>query len=87
MYKRFIALSILMFFLLLYPAMSFCEYGYNLKGGKYSGSMKIALEKSMVLEVLILSDKLLSEPLVLSARRNFVCMPQKNCVQLTIPRD
>ena len=71
MYKRFIALSILMFFLLLYPAMSFCEYGSNLKGGKYS-SMKITLEKSMVLEALSLSDKLLSEPLVLSARRNFV---------------
>ncbi len=58
MYKRFIALSILMFFLLLYPAMSFCEYGYNLKGGKYSGSMKITLEKSMVLKALSLSDKL-----------------------------
>ena len=78
MYKRFIAFSIIMFFLLLYPAMSFCEYGSNLKGGKYS-SMKITLEKSMVLEALSLSDKLLSEPLVLSARRNFVYTVKKLC--------
>lgn len=73
---------VFIFVFLLSPARSFCEYRTNLDRGKVELSGKIAIEKDEVLKDLDLADKILSEPLRVSGRRDFIYNVKRLC-QLT----
>ncbi len=78
-YRNLAWFFIFFFVFLQQPKYSFCEYRDSLNHGKFGTGDRIVIKKGEAIDALNLSAKLLTEPLRLSGRRDFIYSVRKFC--------
>ncbi len=77
--NKFILFCLLAFFLFFYPMQLFCKYNSNLNNRKSEVDIKIKIEEYKIEKALSFFDRLMAEPLQLSARKDLMFNIKQIC--------